>query len=235
MSANYYFYIQAIQFVLLCFALFAAYATYKNRVVSYLAVYGVALWFFVFKFVRFFTSHTLPLDISAICYCLYSVCLFVPIRPLKVVAAQFSALCGVIYGLVFLSLPQVFCARDPEITTVLWTITNHSLLFFGGLAMMGHVSFKKTDLLWTALSLAAMIAYIEVCVAKGVAEGNAVFSKIIDGTVILIGAPSVPLTWWYYMLYYSVVFILLGLWLALTYAVNRRVIPPKKKVGFFAL
>ena len=235
MSANSYFYIQAVQFILLCFVPLAAYATYKNRVVSYLAVYGVALWFFVFKFVQFITSRTFPMDISALCYCLYAVCLFVPIRPLKVVAAQFSALCGLIYGLVFLSLPQVFCARDPEITTILWTIVNHCLLFFGGLAMMGHVSFKKTDLLWTVLFLAAMIAYIEICVAKGVAEGNAVFSKIVDGSVILIGAPSVKLTWWNYALYYFIVFTLLGLWIALTYAVNRRVLPPKKKVGFFAL
>lgn len=235
MPAKYYFYIQAIQLILLCFAPLAAYATYKNRFISYLAVYGVAIWFFIFKFVEFITSHTLPMDISALCYCLYAACLFVPIRPFKVITAQFSALCGLIYGLVFFSLPQVFCARDPEITTILWTILNHCLLFFGGLAMMGHISFKKTDILWTILFLAAMIAYVEICVAKGVAEGNAVFSKIVDGSVILIGAPSVRLTWWYYALYYTVVFTLLGLWTVLTYAVNRRAIRPKKKVGFFAL
>ncbi len=235
MYANPYLHIQALQFILLCFAPLGAYATYKNRDLSFLAVYGVALWFLVFKGVEYAHSRNLPMDISAICYFLFAASVLLPVRPLKVAAAQIAGLCGVVYGIVMVAAPQIFAARDPNEMTFYLAIANHALLFFGGLAMSGHVPFRKTDLLWTAAILAVIVVYTEVCVGMGVAEGNAVFSRIVDGSIILFAAPSFSMPWWYYALYYPVVLGLFGLWVALTYAINRRAVRPKQKAGFFAV
>ncbi len=235
MYSNPYLHIQALQLVLLFLAPLGAYATYKNRTLSFLAVYGVAVWFLVFKGAEYAGSHSLPMDISAVCYFLYIVSALLPVRPLKVAAAQIAGLCGVVFGLVMFYAPQIFAARDPNQMTFYLAIVNHFLLFFGGLAMFGHVPFGKADCLWTLAVLGAIIAYIEICVALGVAEGNAVFSKIVDGSIMQLAAPNFTLTWWYYMLYYPVVFGLLGLWIAVSYAINCKALPTKQKVGFFAV
>lgn len=233
--ANAYLHVQALQFMLLCFVPLCAYATYKNRNLSFFAVYGVAVWFLVFKGQEYIGSNSLPMDISAICYFLYILSAFLPVRPLKVAVAQLAGLCGAVYGIVMFTAPQIFAARDTNVMTFYLAIVNHSLLFFGGLAMFGHVSFKKTDCIWTLAVLAAIIAYIEICVAMGVAEGNAVFSKIVDGSIIQLAAPEFTIRWWYYVLYYPMVLGLFGLWIALTYEINRRVLPPKQKIGFLAV
>ncbi len=235
MYANAFLHVQALQFILLCLVPLGAYATYKNRILSFVAVFGVAVWFLVFKGAEYWNSDRLPMDISAICYFLYAFCAFLPVRPLKVAAAQIAGLCGVVYGLVMLSAPQIFSARDTNEMTLYLAIVNHALLFFGGLAMFGHIRFAKTDFLWTLAVLGAVIAYIEICVARGVAEGNAVFSKIVDGSIIQVPAPTFSMTWWYYVLYYPIVFGLLGLWIALTYAINRSAVRSKQKIGFFAV
>lgn len=235
MYANAYLHIQALQFILLCLAPLGAYATFKNRTLSFLAVYGVAVWFLVFKGTEYAGSHSLPMDISAICYFLYILSAFLPVRPLKAAAAQIAGLCGVVYGLVMFYAPQIFSARDPNEMTFYLAIVNHALLFFGGLAMCGHIPFGKADCLWTIGVLAVIIAYTEICVAMGVAEGNAVFSQIVNGSIIQLAAPAFSMAWWYYALYYPIVFGLLALWIALTYAINGRAVPPKQKIGFFAV
>lgn len=227
--------IRAVQFVLLCFALLAAYATSKNKVLSYAAVYGVAVWLLVFKITQYAGSGRLPLDISALCYFLYGFCAILPVRPLKVTAAQLCALCGLVYAICMLSMPQVFYHRDPTEIGRYFAVANHSLLLFGGLAMMAHVGFRKTDVIYTAAVLGAIIAYTEICVAKGVQQGTAIFSQIVDGTVILVIAPGFTMQWWYYILYYAVVFSLLGLWLFFTYVINRMAVPKNVKRGFFAV
>ena len=235
MYSNPYLHVQALQLVLLIFAPLGAYATYKNRTLSFLAVYGVAVWFLVFKVTEYAGSHSLPMDISAICYFLYILSVFLPLRPLKAAAAQIAGLCGVVYGLVMFYAPQIFSTRDPNEMTFYLAVVNHSLLFFGGLAMFGHIPFGKADFLWTLAVIGVIIAYIEICVSMGVAEGNAVFSKIVDGSIILLAAPNFTMQWWYYVLYYLIVFGLLGLWIALSYAINCKAVKPRQKIGFFAV
>ena len=226
--------IRAVQFVLLCFAVLAAYATNKNRAFSYLSIYGVAVWLLYFKISEYAGSGRLPLDISAICYFLYGFFALLPVRPLKVAAAQLCALCGLVYAICMLAMPQVFYHRDPTEIGRYFAVANHSLLFFGGLAMMVHVGFRKTDLIYTAAVLGAIIVYTEICVAKGVQQGTAIFSQIVDGSVILVIAPGFTIRLWYYVVYYLLVAGLLGLWVYFTYAVNRRAVPNNIKRGFFA-
>ena len=226
--------IRAVQFVLLCFALLAVYATYKNRALSHLSIYCVAVWLLFFKISQYAASGNLPMDISAVCYFLFGFFALIPVRPLKVAAAQLCTLCGLVYAIAMLVMPQVFYARDPTEIGRYFAVANHSLLFFGGLAMMVRVGFRKTDLICTGLVLGGIIAYTEICVATGVQQGTAIFSQIIDGSVILVVAPGFTLSWWYYILYYTVVLSLLGLWILLTYAVNRRTVPENIGRGLFA-
>ena len=227
--------IRAVQFVLFCFALLAVYAVHKNRKLSYIAIYGVAAWLLYFKISEYAGSGRMPMDISAICYFMFGLCAILPVRPLKVAAAQICALCGLVYGITMLVMPQVFYQRDPTEIGRYFAVANHSLLFFGGLTMMVHVGFRKTDCIYTAAVLGAIIGYIEICVAKGVQQGTAIFSQIVDGSVIQVAVPGFAMAWWYYILYYTVVFSLLGLWIYFTYAVNRMAVPKDIKRGFFAV
>ena len=234
MLSDIYLPIRAVQFVLLCFALLAVYATQKNRTLSYIAIYGVAAWLLYFKISEFAGSGRMPMDISAVCYFVYGFFAILPVRPLKVAAGQICALCGLVYAICMLVMPQVFSARDATEIGRYFAVANHSLLFFGGLVMMVHVGFRKLDLICTGLVLGGIIAYTEICVATGVQQGTAIFSQIIDGSVILVVAPGFTLSWWYYILYYTVVLSLLGLWILLTYAVNRRTVPENIGRGLFA-
>lgn len=234
MYSNPNLHIQALQLMLMCLVPLAIYATGKNKVLSSFAVYGVAVWFLIFKGAEYFGANRLPMDISAICYFLYMIGAVLPIRPFKIAVAQLSALCGLVYGIMIFFAPQIFRTRDPNDMTLFLAIVNHALLFFGGMSVIVRFPLKKTDVIWTVILLGAIIAYIEICVMKGVAEGNAVFSKIVDGSIITVAVPGFVMHWWYYVLYYSVVLTLFGLWIALTYAINRRAVHPQKKVGIFA-
>ncbi len=230
-----YFYVQAMQAALLALAIFAAYGTSKNRVLSFLAIYAIAVWFLVYKFNEYIGSGKLPMDLSALCYFIFGFCALIPVRTVKVAAAQLAALCGLVYGICMILLPQIFFARDPSEYARNIAMTNHCLLFFGGLTMMGHVKFKKRDLFTTALFVTAIVVYIEVCVAKGVAEGNAIFSQILNGSIILFVVPDLTLTWWYYAIYYPLLLALFGAWVALSYYINKKTVPSDLKGGFFAV
>ena len=65
MYANVFLHVQALQFILLCLVPLSAYATYKNRILSFVAVYGLAVWFLVFKGAEYWNSNSPPMDISA--------------------------------------------------------------------------------------------------------------------------------------------------------------------------
>ncbi len=230
-----FFQMQALEFVLICFALLAGYATYKSRKLSYVAVYGVAIWLIVIKTIQYIQARALPMDISAICYFLFGLCALLPFRPAKVAASQFAALCGLVYGLTVIAMPQIFNKIDPSEFGRYFAMVNHALLLFGGLAMMGHVRFKRLDLIWTISFLAAVIAYTEICIACHVEEGTAIFSRIIDGSIILYIVPDFSMPPWYYVVYYIAVAGLFSLWIALTYLINRKAAPKNIKQGFFAL
>lgn len=234
MYSNPNLHIQALQLMLMCLVPPAIYATSKNRALSGVAVYGVAVWFLIFKGAEYFGSGRLPMDISAVCYFLYMIAAILPVRPFKLAVAQLSALCGLVYGIAIFFAPQIFRTQDPKDLTLFLAIVNHALLFFGGMSVIVRFPLKISDVIWTVVLLAAIITYIEICVMQGVAEGNAVFSKIVDGSIIMFAVPGSTMHWWYYVLYYPIVFTLLGLWIALTYVLNRRVVRPKKKVGIFA-
>lgn len=234
MFANQYLHVSALQFLLLLLVSLAAFATYKNRALSHIAVYGTAVWLLVFKIYEYSVSRRFPMDVSALCYFLYGACALLPIRSLKVAASQLSALCGLVFGVVQLCAPQIFSAREPSEMWRYFATVNHMLLLFGGLAMAGHVPFKKSDVFTTLGVLGAMISYTEICISMGVAEGNAVFSQIIDGSIILVAAPAFSIKWWYYFLYYPVVIFLLGLWLSASYFLNSKAVKGKK-AGIFAL
>ncbi len=229
-----FFHVRVLQVVLFCLAALAAYGTYKNRVFSFLAVYCAGIWLLVIKTFQYAGSGNLPMDISAICYFLYGICAILPVRPAKAAAAHLATLCGLIYGICMVALPEVFYVRDPSEFGRYFAIANHSLLFFGGLAMMGHVRFKKLDVIWTFIFLTVIVAYTEICIACGVSEGTAIFSQIVNGSIILFVAPGFSMPHWYYFAYYAFVAAVFTLWLALTYAVNRRAAPKNIKTGFFA-
>ena len=217
-----FFQMRILQILLFFLASFAAYATYKNRVLSYVAVFSVAIWFLVIKGIEYIPTGRLPMDLSAISYFLYGVCVILPLRPAKVAASQVATLCGLVYGICVIVHPQSFYARDSDEFARYFAMTNHAMLFFGGLAMMGHVRFKWTDIFWTLGIVAAVVIYTEICVACGVAEGNAIFSQIVNGSIIHEAFPDFSMPWWYYIAYYATLSVVLALWLALTYAVNRK-------------
>lgn len=229
-----YFQMQALEFALIVFAILAAYATYKNRKLSYVAIYGVAVWLIVIKIIQYVQSGRLPMDISAICYFLFGLFALLPIRPAKVVVSQLAALCGLVYGLTVIAMPEIFNKIDPSEFGRYFAMLNHSLLLFGGLAMMGHVRFKRLDILWTLAFLAAIIAYTEICVACHVEEGTAIFSRIVNGSIILYVVPGFTMPVWYYIVYYCLVAGIFSLWIALSYFINRKASPKNLKAGFFA-
>ncbi len=230
-----FFHVRALQFVLGCLAVLAAYGTCKNRVMSYAAVYGVGAWLLILKCIQYHQSGTLPMDISAVCYFLYGFAALLPVRPVKAAVAQLAALCGLIYCIVMIVMPEAFYMRDPTEFGRYFAITNHSLLLFGGLAMLGHVRMKWTDLFYTLVILGAIVAYVEICVSSGVEEGTAIFSRIVNGSIILVAVPDFVLTWWYYILYYLFVATAFGGWLALTYAFSRRMTPKEMRAEFLAV
>lgn len=235
MTFDEFFPIRSVQTVFLVFAALSAYATARKRALSLCCIYGVAAWFLVFKISQYVGSGQLPMDISAICYFLFGISALLPVRPVKISVAQLCALCGLVYAVCMLSRPQIFYGRDPTEIGRYFAVVNHSLLLFGGLCVMIRYKFRRSDLFWTLLLLAAIIAYTEICVANGVQEGTAVFSQIVNGSIILLIVPGFTLAWWYYILYYMAVALLFGLWIFFTYALNRRAVSPENKCGFFAV
>ena len=230
-----FFHMRALQACIFFLGILAAYATYKNRVLSYVGVYAAAIWLFGIKMYEYVGSGRLPMDISAICYFLFGACTILPVRPLKVAAAHLGTLCGLVYGIVMIAMPHTFYQRDPDEFLRFYGMVNHAMLFFGGFAMFVHVRFKKTDFFWTLCLLTLIIGYTEICVQCGVAAGTAMFPSIINGSFVFDELTWLSPTWWYYPVYYALLATLFALWLKLTYIINRRAVPESRKAGFFAL
>lgn len=156
-------------------------------------------------------------------YFLFAVAVLLPVRPLKAAASFSGMLAGVCFIVTLILLPEMQYDSQPNGLCLIMAILNHNLLFTGGMILAGRYPFKKTDLFWIGGWLVLAIACIEVLThCFGFTQSNAVFTDILDGTIVFqLTGNTFALPWWYYALYYPCCLALLCLLLFLFFKVNK--------------
>ena len=219
-----HWYYGLLQLFLLGLDVLAAFGALRFRRFGLVWLWVTALWFLGYKIWEYVPFGRWPLDFSAVTYFLFALAALLPVRPLKTVASFSGLLAGACFIVTMIFLPGMHYSSQPTGQTLIMAILNHNLLFAGGLILAGRQVFKKRDLFWIAGWLVLVIAYIEILThCFGIEQSNAVFTKIMDGSVIcLLLGKTVALPWWYYVVYYLFCAGLLALLLFLFFKLNRK-------------
>lgn len=199
-----HWYYGVFQVFLFAFGFFAALWAVKHRRCGLCLLLLIALWLLGYKIWEYIPFRRWPLDFSAVTYFLFGFAVLLPIRPLKVAASFSGMLAGICFISTMVVLPEMHYETQPSEFTLMMAFLNHNLLFVGGIILSGRYPFKKTDCFWIIGWIIAVIIYIEVLTnVFGVVQDTAVFTKIIDGSIIfMLLNKTFVLHWWYYILYY---------------------------------
>ena len=168
----------------------------------------------MYKTGEYVTMGKVPVDLAAASYFLFGVAAFVPFRPLKAAASFSAMLSGSGLLLHHDPLPRnARCrrtdSRRPRHSTLAMAMTNHNMLFLGGLFMCAKYAFPREDYVWVLGWFAFFFAYLQlVTVGYGINYANTSIVQILTGTLVA-DVLGVPLTAAYYVVYYVVV---TGLW-----------------------
>ncbi len=218
-----HWYYGILQLFLLGLDILAALGAIRHRKFGLCWLWITALFLLGYKIWEYVPAGRWPLDFSAMTYFLFAVAVLLPVRPLKAAASFSGMLAGVCFIVTLILLPEMQYDSQPNGLCLIMAILNHNLLFTGGMILAGRYPFKKTDLFWIGGWLVLAIACIEVLThCFGFTQSNAVFTDILDGTIVFqLTGNTFALPWWYYALYYPCCLALLCLLLFLFFKVNK--------------
>ncbi len=204
-----HWYLTLLQIFMIVIDLLAVYAAMRNPKISYILLTAFGVYILVYKSVEHgLWEKKWPLDFSAITYFLFGAAALIPIRALKFVSSWSAVLAGSVFIMSILLIPEYQYADDLPERMRLMSIMNHNMLLVGGLLTLARYPFKKTDILWIAAWLFLTIAYTEALVNVAHAEqGNAMYAKILDGSIIHYVLPDFKLVLWWYIVYYLFVIV----------------------------
>ena len=177
------------------------------------------------EIVHFAKTHEMPIAFSTFSYFLFGIAVFLPLRPLKSVAAFCSFVSGVVYLSAFVFYPDMIYARQYSEAEKLVGFLMHNLMLFGGLLLYSRYKVEKIDALYILGFVAFVTVYTEVAVHICVSDqANFLTVGIIEATLIRQIAPRFVLKWWWYILWYALVAVVAwGMW-ELACFVNRKLL-----------
>ena len=227
-----HYYLGLIQIALVAaYVLIAVYAAGRNAIADRIVIWFIGAFLLMYKTGEYVTMGKVPVDLSAASYFLFGVAAFIPFRPLKAAASFSAMLSGAVYFFTMILYPEthvagVQTAAVPAFDLAM-AMTNHNMLFLGGLFMCAKYAFPREDYVWVLGWFAFFFAYLQlVTVGYGINYANTSIVQILTGTLVA-DVLGVSLTAAYYVVYYVVV---TGLYVAIitlysllnrTYAVKK--------------
>ena len=205
-----HFYLGLIQIALVAaYVLIAVYAAGRNAIADRIVIWFIGAFLLMYKTGEYVTMGKVPVDLSAASYFLFGAVAFVPFRPLKAAASFSAMLSGAVYFFTMILYPEthvagVQTAAVPAFDLAM-AMTNHNMLFLGGLFMCAKYAFPREDYVWVLGWFAFFFAYLQlVTVGYGINYANTSIVQILTGTLVA-DVLGVPLTAAYYVVYYVVV------------------------------
>ena len=210
-----HFYLGLIQIALVAaYVLIAVYAAGRNAIADRIVIWFIGAFLLMYKTGEYVTMGKVPVDLSAASYFLFGVAAFIPFRPLKAAASFSAMLSGAVYFFTMILYPEthvtgVQTAAVPVFDLAM-AMTNHNILFLGGLFMCAKYAFPREDYVWVL----------------GINYANTSIVQILTGTLVA-DVLGVSLTAAYYVVYYVVV---TGLYVAIItlYSLLNRTYAAKK-------
>ena len=205
---------------------FTAIYAVKHKWVARVMLWCMAAFMLIYETYYYITHPTsMPIAFSTFCYFLFGIAVFLPVRPIKSVAAFCSFVAGGLYLCGFIFFPDTIYARQPGEAGRTIGFLLHHVLLCGGLLLYSQYRVKKIDLAYILGFAAFIIVYVEVAVHvfHNVNTNNTTVGTI-EATVIQLIAPQFVIHWWWYILWYAFVAATIwGLW-ELTSFINRRML-----------
>lgn len=202
----------------------ATYAS-KNRWVARALLWCAATFILAYQITLWVKTRQIPIAFSTFSYFLFGIAVFLPLRPLKTVAAFCSFVSGAVYLSAYVIYPDPIYAYQPSESVRLVGFLLHNLMLFGGLLLYGQYRVEKGDVYYVLGFLAFVVVYTEVAARVCASEQvNFLTVGIIEATLIHRIAPHFVIRWWWYALWYALVAaVAWGIW-ELTGFINRKLV-----------
>ena len=226
MFSQQYWYIGLLTLFIIVLEVFTAIYVAKHKWIARVLLWCMAIFMLVYE-IYYYVTHptTMPIAFSTFCYFLFGIAVFLPVRPIKSMAAFCCFVAGGLYLCSFLFFPERIYAHQPDATGRTIGFLLHNILLFGGLVLYSQYKVKKIDVAYILGFVAFIIVYVEVAVhVFHNVNTNNVTVGAIEATIIQRIVPQFVITWWWYILWYALVAaIFWGLW-ELTYFINGRLV-----------
>ena len=220
-----YWYIGFLTLLILAMQVFAVLFLVKRKWASRIVLWILAAYVLAIQ-IADMAKGQFNIAFSTMAFWLFVLGVAVPWRPLKAVSAFFSMLAGGMYVSGFLLRPELLTHMGPFGINYMSGFLTHDILVVGSMLMLGRFEIKKYDIGIVGGVVAVTVAFTELSKYVFHLGGvNDFLVGMIEGTVLKNELfPNLPLTWWWYVLWYIILLALLwGVWELICF-INRRLL-----------
>ncbi len=226
MFSEKYWYIGILTALLVAMEVFAVLFLARHKWLSRIVLWLLALYVLITRIIDVSRSKSAFLAFSTIAYWLFGLGVFVPWRPFKSVSAAFSLIAGAVYTAGFLIYPELLSHQGTFGINYMNGYLVHDILFVGALLMYTQFEVKKYDVAIIGGLIGAVVVITELGLHVFNWSGiNAFLVGIIEASVLKKEFfPNLPLTWWWYILWYILVLAIgWGIWELIRF-INKRLL-----------
>lgn len=209
-----YWYIGVLTAVAVSSEVFAAMYLRHRKWLTRVVLWCLATYMLVAQAMALNASKTFNWAFSTIAFWLFIVGVIVPWRPLKSISAAFCFISGCVYTAGFLIYPPMMSHMGEFGIAYMSSFLLHDVLIFGSLLMYTQFQVKKYDVAAIGVAIAVIVLITEL--GAHVWQWNNINTFLlgmVEGSALVELFPDLPLTWWWYILWYIVVLSALwGIW-----------------------
>ena len=210
-----FWYIGFLTLILMTMEFFAVLYLARHKWLSRIVLWALAAYVLVTQIVELSQTKTFFFAFSTIAYWLFLLGVLVPWRPLKSVCAVFAFIAGVVYTSGFLIYPEMLTHMGEFSIAYMSGYVIHNVLAVGSLLMLSQFEVKRYDLAVLGGAIAIVVVLTELGAHVWQWNNiNAFLLGMVEGSVLKNEYfPDLPLTWWWYILWYTVMLAALwGIW-----------------------
>ena len=236
MFSTEFWYIGVLASLVLASQVLAVLYLAQHKWIGRIVLWLLALYMLITQSMRINETHTFDWAFSTIAYWLLIAGAVVPLRPIKSVSAAFCLVAGSVYTAGFVIYPPMMSHMGQFGISYMSAFLLHDVLFFGALVMYTQFKVKRFDCIYLGVLLAAVVVITELGAyvwdwhnindfLQSVIEGDALQTQLF---------PNIPLTWWWYVVWYvGLAGALCGIW-ALICLINKRLTRFRTDFGLLA-
>lgn len=215
MFSGTFWYIGVLTALVLTMEVFAVMFLARHKWTSRIVLWTLAAFMFVNRVITLSQTQSWNFAFSTIAYWLIIAGAVVPWRPVKSICATICLIAGGVYLTGFLFYPEMMTHGGEFGMGYMPGFVLHDVLVLGSLLILTMIKVKKYDLALFGGAIALVVLLTELGAHVFMWDNiNEFMLGIVEANVLQnTFFPDLPLTWWWYILWYIVILaVLWAIW-----------------------